>query len=117
MRIREFEVTGRVLVTTLLDPHFASARELDDCYALRWITEVDWRTIKDTMAMDVLRCQSSKMVRTEISVHLLAYNPGCWFMATAAKLADVQPRVLGFIGAKCVLSAFVDELRRSLKGV
>jgi len=116
LRIRECEVAGRVLVTTLLDPNFASARELDDCYALRWTIEVDWRTIKVTMAMDVLRCQSPKMVRKEISVHLLAYNLVRWSMATAAKLSDVLPRTLGFTGAKRVLSAFIDELRRSLKG-
>ena len=53
--------------------------------------------------------------RKEISVHLLAYNLVRWAMATAAKLADVLPRTLGFTGAKRVLSAFVDELRRRLK--
>jgi hypothetical protein len=36
-------------------------------------------------------------------------------MVTAAKLSDVLPRTLGFTGAKRVLSAFVDELRCSLK--
>ena len=66
-------------------------KELDDCYGLRWTIEVDWRTIKVTMAMDVLRCQSPEMVRKEISVHLLAYNLVRWAMATAAKLADVLP--------------------------
>ena len=61
MVMRECEVDGRVLVTTLLDPAFVSPRELDDLYSLRWTIEVDWRTIKATMEMDVLRCCSPAM--------------------------------------------------------
>ena len=113
--IRECELAGRVLITTLLDLRMASARELNELYALRWNIEVDWRTIKVTMAMDVLRCLSPERVRKEIAVHLLTYNLVRWAMATAAKLSDVLPRALGFAGAKRVLSAFDEELRRSPK--
>lgn len=113
MPMRECEIAGRVLVTTVLDPRLASARELDDLYGLRWSIEVDWRTIKATMAMDVLRCLSPTMVRKEIAIHLLAYNLVRWAIATAAKLSDVLPRTLGFAGAKRALLAFVEELRRS----
>jgi len=113
MVMRECEVDGRVLVTTLLDPAFVSPRELDDLYSLRWTIEVDWRTIKATMEMDVLRCCSPAMVRKEIAVCLLAYNLVRWAMATAAALAHLLPRVLGFTGAKRVLLAFAEQLRRS----
>jgi len=115
LNIREFEVDGRTLVTTLLDPDQASPRELDDLYALRWSIEVDWRTIKATLAMDVLRCLSPEMVKKEIAVYLLAYNLVRWAMASAAKLADLLPRSLGFTGAKRVLLAFAEELRHSGK--
>jgi hypothetical protein len=115
LRIRECEVAGRMLITTLLNPRMASARELNNLYALRWNIEVDWRTIKVTMSMDVLRCLSPEMVRKEIAVHLLAYNLVRWAMATAAKLSEVLPRTLGFTGAKRALSAFADALRRSPK--
>ena len=115
LRIRECEVAGRVLVTTLLDPRMVSARELDALYALRWSIEVDWRTIKTTMSMDVLRCLSPKMVRKEIAIHLLAYNLVRWTVATAAKLSEVLPRALGFASAKRALLAFADERRRSSK--
>lgn len=111
LRIREVEVDGRTLVTTLLDVAQVSPRELDDLYASRWLIEVDWRTIKATLAMDVLRCLSPEMVKKEIAVYLLAYNLVRWSMATASRLADVLPRALGFTGAKRVLLAFAEELR------
>ena len=48
--VRECEIAGRVLVTTLLNPDMASAKELDELYALRWNIEVDWRIIKASMS-------------------------------------------------------------------
>jgi hypothetical protein len=110
--MREVEVDQRVLVTTMLDPKMVTPLEIDALYALRWNIEVDWRTIKVTMEMDVLRCRSPEMVKKEIAVHLLAYNLVRWTMATAAFLADVLPRTLSFTGTKRVLLAFVEQLRR-----
>jgi hypothetical protein len=113
LSMRECEVDGRVLVTTLLDPRVASPRELDNLYSLRWNIEVDWRTIKVTMDMDVLRCLSPGMIRKEIAVYLLAYNLVRWTVAAAAKLSEVLPRALSFTGAKRALLAFAEQLRRS----
>jgi hypothetical protein len=111
--MREFEVDGRIMVTTLLDPGFASPRALDALYKLRWNIEVDFRTIKATLQMDVLRCKSQPMVEKEIAVCLLAYNLVRWAMAKAASYADVLPRMLSFSGAKRLLTAFADQLRRT----
>lgn len=111
LRMREVEIDGRILVTTLLDPDTVVPRELDALYAMRWNIEVDWRTIKVTMAMDVLRCRSPEMIEKEISVHLLAYNLMRWAMATAARLGEILPRNLSFTGAKRVLLAFGEQLR------
>ena len=111
--MREVEVDGRILVTTLLDPMAASARALGALYKMRWNIEVDFRTIKATLEMDVLRCKSQPMVDKEIAVYFLAYNLVRWAMAKAALLADVLPRVLSFTGAKRLLGAFADQLRRT----
>jgi len=111
--MREVEVNGRILVTTLLDSKFAKAGELGALYKMRWNIEVDFRTIKATLEMDVLRCKSRPMVDKEIAVYFLAYNLVRWAMAKAALLADVLPRVLSFTGAKRLLSAFADQLRRT----
>lgn len=114
LRMREVEVDGRILVTTLLDPKIASAEALDSLYAMRWNIEVDFRTIKATLQMDVLRCKTQAMVEKEIAVYLLAYNLVRWTMAVAATLADVLPRVLSFTGAKRLLGVFSDQLRHAV---
>jgi len=53
------------------------------------------------------------MVEKEIAVYFLAYNLVRWAMAKAAWLADVLPRALSFTGAKRLLNAFADQLRRT----
>jgi hypothetical protein len=110
--MREVEVNGRILVTTLLDPAIAPAPSLVALYQMRWNIEVDFRTIKATLEMDVLRCKSQPMVDKEIAVYFLAYNLVRWAIAKAAWLADVLPRALSFTGAKRLLCAFADQLRR-----
>ena len=113
IEMREVEVDGRILVTTLLDPRAVTAQSLGALYKMRWNIEVDFRTIKATLEMDGLRCKSQPMVDKEIAVYFLAYNLVRWAMAKAALLADVLPRVLSFAGAKRVLGAFADQLRRT----
>ncbi len=111
--MREVEVNRRILVTTLRDPHCVSTRAIDALYKMRWTIEVDFRTIKSTLQMDVLRCKSQPMVEKEIAVCLLAYNLVRWTMAKVASLSDVLPRALSFTGAKRLLGAFADQLRRT----
>ena len=116
IEMREVEVNGRILVTTLLDPALSSVQSLGALYKMRWNIEVDFRTIKATLEMDVLRCKTQPMVDKEIAVYFLAYNLVRWAMAKAAWLADVLPRSLSFAGAKRLLGAFADQLRRTSGG-
>jgi hypothetical protein len=111
--MREVKVDGRILVTTLLDPLLAPVQSLGALYTMRWNIEVDFRTIKATLEMDVLRCKSQPMVDKEIAVYVLAYNLVRWAMAKAALLADILPRTLSFAGAKRLLGSFADQLRRT----
>ena len=113
IEMREVEVNGRILVTTMLDPAVVSAPELGALYKMRWNIEVDFRTIKATLDMDVLRCKSQEMVEKEIAVYFMAYNLVRWAMAAAALLADILPRMLSFAGAKRLLGVFADQLRRA----
>ena len=76
LRMRETEVDGRVIVTTLLEPTYVSALALDRLYALRWNIEVDFRVIKATLEMDVLRCKSSEMIEKEIAIYIAGLQPG-----------------------------------------
>lgn len=111
--VREVRVNGWVLVTTLLDAHMAPPAEIDRLYRLRWNIEVDLRSIKAEMGMDILRCKSPQMIRKEVAVHLLAYSLVRAVMAQAASLADVLARALSFKGAMQILNAYHQQLRHS----
>ena len=109
--MREVRVGDLTLVTTLLDAHEVDKLELADLYGKRWQIELDFRSIKTVMQMEILRCKSPEMVRKEIAVHLLAYNLVRTVMAQAAELAHVTPRQLSFKATLQVLNAFEENLR------
>lgn len=113
LSLRQTEVAGRILVTTLIDAHEISARELDALYSRRWQVEVDLRSIKAEMGMDVVRAKSPEMVDKEIAVYLLAYNLVCAVMTRAAAATDVLVRALSFKGTLQLLLAFQQHLRMS----
>ena len=70
--------------------------------------ELDIRSIKQTLKMDVLSCKTPGMVRKEIWTHLLAYNLTRKVMAQAAAAegGKLTPRQLSFAGAVQTLNAF-----------
>jgi len=71
---RGFRSRTVVLVTTLLDPVEAPADPIRALYRDRWTAELNLRSLKTQLGMDVLRGQSEDVVRKEILMHLLAYN-------------------------------------------
>lgn len=97
--VREFLVNGVVYVTTLLDNKHYRKQELAILYKDRWKIELDFRSIKTHMGMEMLRCKSADMVRKEIAVHLLAYNIIRGNLAQAARLYKKIPRQLSFRSA------------------
>jgi hypothetical protein len=97
--VREFAVKGIVYVTTLINAKAHPRKALAELYRQRWQIEVDFRTIKINMGMEMLRCQTAKMVNKEIAVHLLAYNLIRANLARAARLNDKVPRLLSFMAA------------------
>jgi len=113
LTVRQTEVAGRILVTTLTDAHAVSAHDIDALYARRWQVEVDLRSIKAEMGMDIVRAKSPDMVDKEIAVYLLGYNLVCALMTRAAAGARVLPRGLSFKGALQLLLAFQQHLRLS----
>ena len=101
-----FRVRSLIVVTTLTDPHAFTARDLANLYRQRWHAEVDLRSIKDVMQMDVLRCQSPEMVCKELWAHLLAYNLLRGVMCAAAAERDLLPRQVSFKGALQLFNVF-----------
>lgn len=106
-----YRVHEIVLVTTLVDSIAYTAEDLADLYLRRWNVELDLRSIKIVMKMDVLRCKTPDMVDKEIWVHMLAYNILRDLMATAALKSGAMPRELSFKGTLQALTAFRDTMR------
>ena len=71
---------------------------------------MDIRSLKVTMQMEVLRCQSPGMVEKEIWAHLLAYNLLRTVMAVAAGEKGLEPRQVSFKGAKQAVTAFAPKI-------
>jgi hypothetical protein len=97
------------VVTTILDTS-VDGGQISELYERRWDGEVDIRSIKATMKMDILRCKTPEMVEKEIWAHLLAYNLLRTVMAVAASENAVEPRAISFKGAKQALTAFAPKL-------
>lgn len=95
-----------VIVTTLLDSGRYAKGELQALYRLRWQAELNLRSLKTTMQMDVLRCKKPDGVRKEIWAHLLVYNLIRSALAQAAEAHTCQPWQLSFKGALQTLNAF-----------
>ena len=101
-----FRVKVLVLATTLLDHIAYPSSELAKLYRARWNAELDLRSLKRTMQMDVLRCKAPELVRKELWTHILAYNLIRTIMAQAAHQYDLEPRSISFKGALQTLEAF-----------
>src|SRR4051794_5964906 len=103
-RAEQFEV-----ITTILDGSIGGG-QIGDLYQRRWDGEVDVRSVKSVMKMDVLRCKSPEMVVKEVWAHLLAYNLLRTVMAVAAAESDTEPRKISFKGAKQAVTAFAPKI-------
>jgi hypothetical protein len=101
-----FRTRSVVVVTTILDPVQASKEELASLYRARWNNELDLRSIKVTLQMDMLRCKTPEPARKEIWAHVLAYNLIRTVMAQAAAGEGVPPRSISFKATLQVLEAF-----------
>jgi hypothetical protein len=103
-RAKQFKV-----LTTILNVSI-DGKQIGDLFERRWEGEVDIRSIKCTMQMDILRCKTPEMVHKEIWTHLLAYNLLRTVMAVAASDNDTEPRKISFKGAKQAVTAFAPKI-------
>jgi hypothetical protein len=108
-----FRVNELVLVTTMLDATEYTKEELANLFLQRWNIELDLRSIKDVLQMDVLRCKSPEMVEKEIWMHILAYNLIRGVAAKAAEAHDKQPRHISFKGTLQTMTEFREVLRQA----
>lgn len=84
------------IATTLTDAEAYSKEEIAQLYGFRWNSELDIRSIKQSLNLSHVRCKSPEMVRKELWTTLLGYNLIRTTAAGAALLHDKQPRQISF---------------------
>jgi hypothetical protein len=94
-----------IIATTLTDGELYSAEALADLYHERWHVELDIRSIKISLRMEHLRCQTPFMLEKEIWVHLLAYNLIRKVSAQTAQARGIHPREVSFVGTRDAIAA------------
>jgi hypothetical protein len=106
--IRElrYEVGGRgfrtrtvTLVTTLLDVGLYPLEALANLYGMRWRVELNFRHLKTTMKMDILKCQSVDGVLKELTAFAIVYNLVRVVMIEAARRQGVEVERISFVDA------------------
>lgn len=96
--VKGFRSQPIVIITTILDPAEASADELLALYRDRWMVELNLRSLKTTLGMEILRGHRVDVVRKEILTHLLLYNLIRLLMWEAARATGRDPHRLSFAG-------------------
>ena len=102
-----------VVVTTLTDAARYPKVDVADLYHDRWHVEPDIRAIKQSLAMDHLRCQTPFMIEKEIWVHFLGYNLTRKASCQAALLQEVHPRAVSFTATKQTINAARSQLTQA----
>jgi len=106
-----FRPSEIILVTTLMDPKRYPKTKLAQLYQLRWhATEVNFKHLKTTLKMELIRAKTPEMVQKEIWVHLLAYNLLRSLMWQAAQSAAVAPLRLSLQGTRQQFNQFSPQL-------
>lgn len=93
---RTREVT---IVTTLLDPRRYPKRALAALFGVRWQAETNLRHLKQTLKMDVLRCETVAGVIKELMMFVVVYNLVRRVMLEASRRQGVKPDRISFVDA------------------
>jgi hypothetical protein len=106
VRVIRFKVDRRgwrtrsiVLATTLLDTAAYPTTDIAELYMVRWNIEINFRHLKRTMGMNVLRCKSVAGVGKEVAAFALVYNMARLVMLEAARGQGVPPDRVSFVDA------------------
>jgi hypothetical protein len=96
-----------IIVTTLIAPEKYSKTELIACSKQRWNVEIDLRSMKTIMGMDILSCKTPEMIKKEIWTYILVYNLVRQLITRASIEHKLQPRQISFTGAIQTFLAFL----------
>lgn len=112
-------VKGRLLVrkvqpsnggAAFLLPFFttlpSSVKNIYDLYGQRWAIETDLRTLKSSLRLDQLTCETPDMVAKEIQMGITAYNLVRALIAVASQQSGIPPRGYSFTKVRRILQVF-----------
>jgi hypothetical protein len=108
LKVRELRYTVTVpgrrtrvitIATTLLDPMRYPAADVAALYGQRWQIETNFRHLKQTLRMDVLRCKTVAGVQKELTMYALVYNLVRQVMLEAAQRQNAPVDRISFIDA------------------
>lgn len=96
-----FRTESLIVVTTLRDVNLYTKEDVSELYHKRWLIELDIRSLKVSLNLDILRTKSPKMARKEIAAAMLAYNLLRQSLMQAAwqRPKRLSPRQLSFTAA------------------
>jgi IS4 transposase len=94
-----FRTRSVTLVTTLLDAEVYPPEALADLYLARWRVELNFRHLKTTMKMDVLKCKTVEGVLKEMTVYAIVYNLVRVVMTEASRRQGVDVERISFAAA------------------
>lgn len=100
----------QVVVLYLFTTVSLPADELVELYGRRWNIETDLRSLKQTLHLGHLRCQSKDMVAKELIAGVMAYNLVRAVQIAAAKEAGGEPRGMSFAQVLGVVNAWLPRL-------
>ena len=116
LTVRQVRDRDWKIITTLIDPVATGTAEVAWLYRQRWHVELDFRSIKCEMQMDILRCKTPQMVKKEIAAHLLGYNLIRAAMTQAARATLSLPRQLSFAAARRAVATLQEQIRHNPGG-
>ena len=88
------------LVTTLTDAEVYSVESLANLYASRWRVETNFKHLKTTMKLDVLKCKTKNGVLRELMVYGIVYNLVRLVMVEGARRQGVDVERISFVDAQ-----------------
>lgn len=77
-----------------------------ELYGQRWNIETDLRSLKSTLELDQIRCETQEMVAKELDLGIAAYNLIRTVICLAAEGTGVRPRDYSFTRVRHVIEAF-----------
>ena len=101
-----FRPKTKFILTTHIDSKKVPKADLADLYRKRWQVELNLRSIKTVLGMDVVRSTSEEMVIKEVWVHMLAYNLVRETMCAVAATKRCLPSEVSFRATQQIMSTW-----------